>query len=376
MPKRKLRIGVLFGGRSAEHEVSLVSAASVMRALDKRKYEVVPIGITKDGRWITGRQAHQLLTTGATIPARLRALLAPEPQGRGLVPLTPNSKLGTRNLKLDVIFPVLHGTYGEDGTVQGLLELTGLAYVGAGVLGSAVGMDKIAQKMIFESVKLPTPKFVAFTISDWRRNKSRVISQCLTYAKLPCFVKPANLGSSVGISKAHNRAELMKAIQLACGYDRRIIVEQSIERAMEIECAVLGNDRPRASVAGQIISSNEFYDYAKYVDGRSKAVIPARLPQAVMAKVRQLALIAFKALDIAGMARVDFLVQPKGWKIYLNEVNTIPGFTSISMYPKLWTASGLPYAKLLDELIRLAIERASTKARLRTSYRPKSTWYR
>jgi len=373
MARRKLRVGVLFGGRSAEHEVSLVSAASVMSNLDRRKYEVVPIGIAKNGQWLVGARSLNLLKSGQTkIPPGLRAIVAPEPQERGLTPLTTAGSAQ----KLDVVFPVLHGTFGEDGTVQGLLELASIPYVGAGVLGSALGMDKIAQKLVFNSQGLPTPEFVYSTATDWQNNQAGFIRTCHKIG-LPLFVKPANLGSSVGISKVHTWRELRPAVKYAFRYDRRVIVERGIVKALEIECSVLGNDKPRASVPGQIISSNEFYDYdAKYVDGKSEAVIPAPLPKVVVRKVMDLSVRAFKALDLAGMARVDFLVQPSGWHVYLNEVNTIPGFTSISMYPKLWQASGLPYPKLLDELVRLAIERGHARARLQTSYRPKQAWYR
>ena len=374
--KRKIRVGVLFGGRSAEHEVSLVSGASVMKALDKKKYDVVPIGITKDGRWIIGPRVLTLLKSGANIPENLRALLPPEPSSRGLVPITQNQKSKIKNQKVDVIFPVLHGPFGEDGTVQGLLELTGIPYVGAGVLGSSLGMDKISQKKIFLTAGIPTPKFAYITSADFRRTGSRFLKRVQHDVGWPCFVKPSNMGSSVGITKVKNIKQLGTAIKIAMKYDRRIIVEQGIRDALEIECAVLGNDNPRASVPGQIISSNEFYDYdAKYVDGQSKAKIPAPLPKLVAEKVREYAVTAFKALDLAGMARVDFLVTKHG-NIYISEVNTIPGFTSISMYPKLWGATRLPYAKLLESLIELALERTEVKNKLSTSYQPKKQWHR
>lgn len=374
MKTKKLRVGVIFGGRSAEHEVSLVSAASVMANLDKRKYEVVPIGITKDGRWIAGQASHKLLTQGAPIPAHLRAVLPPEPQTKALVPFkSPKTALKS----LNCIIPVLHGTYGEDGTVQGLLELTGIPYVGSGVLGSAVGMDKILQKIIFQNAGIPTANFVYATSTEYQarpRTLEKLVDKQIGF---PCFVKPPNLGSSVGITKVHNKKELTPAIKLALSFDRKVIIERSVEHAWEIECAVLGNDTPNASIAGRIESSNEFYDYdAKYVDGKSQAVIPAKLPRAVMAQVKKYSVAAFKVLDLAGMARVDFLIQPKTWRIYINEVNTIPGFTSISMYPKLWEASGLNYPRLLDKLISLAISRARDKEKLKTAYRPREKWYR
>ena len=371
--KKKLRVGVLFGGRSAEHEVSLVSATSVIKNLDKSKYEVVPIGITKTGQWLVGQKSLALLKTGrVSAPPKLRAVVAPEPQAQGLTPLT--QKLSP--IKLDVIFPVLHGTLGEDGTVQGLLELADIPYVGAGVLGSALGMDKIAQKLVYQAHNLPTPDFIYTTQAEFKKSPRSFERLCLKKIKLPCFVKPANLGSSVGISKAHTKAELSRALALAFRYDNRVIVERSVEKALEIECAVLGNSHPQASIPGQIVSSNEFYDYdAKYVDGKSEAVIPAPLPPTVINILRQLSLEAFKVLDLAGLVRVDFLVKAKPWRIYLNEVNTIPGFTSISMYPKLWQASGLSYPKLIDKLIALALERSSTRRRLRTSYQPSAAWY-
>jgi len=374
MNMKKIKVGVLFGGRSAEHEVSIVSARSVMKALDKKKYQVIPIGITKQGQWVVRNKVVGLLESGTKIPPQLVQTLPADPTTKSLVNLKSYPKTST---KIDVIFPVLHGTYGEDGTVQGLLELAGIPYVGAGVLGSAVGMDKIVQKMIFNANKLPTPSCIHFTGHDWQYAKSKVVQDCKKILKYPVFVKPANLGSSVGISKAHNQLELINAINLALKYDRRIIVEKSIERALEIECAVLGNDNSKASIAGQIIASNEFYDYdAKYVDGKSQVIIPAPLPKIVMTKVQELAVKAFKVLDLAGMARVDFLVQKNPWRVYINEVNTIPGFTSISMYPKLWRASGVTYSRLLDILIKLAIQRHKEKNRLKTSYQLKKKWYK
>jgi len=359
MAKRKLRIGVLFGGRSAEHEVSLVSAESVIANLERKKYRVVPIGIGKDGRWLVGREALKLLKSAGKIPARLRQRILPEPV----------------NTWLDVAFPLVHGTFGEDGTLQGLLEMAGIPYVGAGVLGSAVGMDKITQKQIYEAVGIPTPKFDYLSAAEFAKAPLDILRR-LKKLRLPVFVKPANLGSSVGISRVKRGSELKDAIKLALKYDRRVIVEKSIEKSMEVEVAILGNDNPKASMPGQVVSSNEFYDYdAKYIDGKSKLVIPAPLPAAITKEVCELAVRAFKALDLAGMARVDFLVQRQPWRVYLNEVNTIPGFTSISMYPRLWAATGLPYAKLLDKLIDLARERFAQRKNLATTYKAKSKWY-
>ncbi len=375
--KKKIKVGVLFGGRSVEHEVSIVSARSVIKALDKKKYEVVPIGISKDGQWFAGQQVIKFLEDGESVPEKFKVTLKPEPQNREGAMLTSSSNVKAQMSKVDVIFPVLHGTFGEDGTVQGLLELAGIPYVGAGVLGSAVGMDKIVQKMIFNANKLPTPSCVYFTATSWRHSNTKVINDCQKTLSWPVFVKPANLGSSVGISKARGSKSLKKAIKHALKYDRRIIVEKGIEKALEIECAVLGNDNPHASVAGQIVPSGEFYDYdAKYVDGMSKSIIPAPISRQIMNRVRELAIKAFKVLDLSGMARVDFLVQKNPWRIYLNEVNTIPGFTSISMYPKLWQASGLSYPKLLDKLISLAKERFNDKIKLNNSYQPKKKWYK
>ncbi len=372
--QKKLRVGVLFGGRSGEHEVSLVSATSVMQALDKEKYEVVPIGITPEGRWISSERSLQLLKAKAGLEREPERFLAPEPSRQALMTLDGG---GGSSLPLDVVFPVMHGTYGEDGTVQGLLELANIPYVGAGVLGSAVGMDKIAQKQILEREGFPVARYVAFTSAEYERVPRGVLARLERHLRYPLFVKPANTGSSVGISKAHNRKELKAAIDAARQYDRRIIVEQGVVRAREIECAVLGNDAPIASVLGEIIPSNEFYDYeAKYVDGKSRALIPAPLPRALSSKIRTMAVRAFRAIDCAGMARVDFFLTRNSRRVTLNELNTIPGFTSISMYPKLWEATGVSYPELLDRLIGLALERHQTMGRLRRTYTPAKEWYR
>ena len=374
MMERKLRVGVIFGGRSGEHEVSLVSATSVITALDADKYEVVPIGITQEGRWLSSDKGLKLLKEKTGIEQAPECFLVPEPNRQALVAAGSGEM---HSPPIDVIFPLVHGTYGEDGTLQGLLELANIPYVGAGVLASAVGMDKIVQKQIFQQQKLPVARYIWFHSSVCREHPERVaaiVAKSLTY---PVFVKPANTGSSVGISKAHNRKELREALALAVEYDRKVIIEQGINDIREIECSVLGNDEPVASVPGEIVPSNEFYDYnAKYVDGKSEAIIPAKLPKRVSEEVRRIALQAYRALDIAGMARVDFLVVRKSNKIYLNEVNTIPGFTSISMYPKLWEASGLGYRDLLDRLIELALERHRAKNELRTVYNPDRDWYK
>jgi D-alanine-D-alanine ligase len=374
--KSKIKVGVIFGGRSAEHEVSLVSAASIINALDKKKYEVIPIGITSEGRWLSSADAVTLMKTGKRLDNQPEKILLPDPTVRKLVsPRTSGST--SENKSLDVIFPVLHGTFGEDGTIQGLLELANIPYVGAGVLGSAVGMDKVVTKQLCELANIPITPYVWFLSDLYQTKRTKIILTIEKQLGYPCFIKPANSGSSVGISKAHNRKELLPAIELAAGYDRKILVEKSIERAREIEVSVLGNDNPAASVPGEIISSNEFYDYdAKYVDGKSTASIPAQLPEAIRKKIQDIAVRGFKAIDCSGMARVDFLVTKRTNKIYLNEINTIPGFTSISMYPKLWEASGIPYPKLLDRLIELAIARHQQKERLKTTFTPKVDWYK
>jgi len=380
----------LFGGRSGEHEVSLLSAASVLNAIDKEKYEVVPIGITKDGRWLTAEHAENLLTGKLVLePRNLRAgdpqnteaaavlargeavVVPPEPVHRqtGLVPFqtdaSPMRRASDRAINVDVIFPVLHGTFGEDGTIQGLLELADIAYVGAGVLGSAAGMDKDIMKALFIAAGLPIVKHVTVLRSEWEKDPERV-AKLVGKLKYPVFVKPANLGSSVGISKAHNRKELGPAMEEAAKFDRKIVIEQGVggnkDKAREIECSVLGNDEPAASIPGEIVPVKEFYDYdAKYLDEGSQLIIPAKLTKSETKKVQELAVWAFKAVDCSGLARVDFLMDAKTRKIYLNEINTMPGFTAISMYPKLWAASGLEYSDLIDRLIQLGIERHADK---------------
>jgi D-alanine-D-alanine ligase len=368
----KLRVGVIFGGRSGEHEVSLVSASSVMNALDKEKYEVVPIGIAQTGRWVSSHQSMHVLKSKSGFEKEPERFLAPEPNRQALVSLN-----GESSSRLDVVFPVTHGTFGEDGTLQGLFELANIPYVGAGVLASAIGMDKIVQKQLHEQAGLPVVKYTWFLSTECQSKPKSVVTAVEKKLKYPVFVKPSNAGSSVGISKAHNRKELVDGLSLAAHYDRKVIVEQGVKNAREIECSVLGNDDPIASVPGEIIPSNEFYDYdAKYVDGKSTAVIPAQLPAKVVKEIQRLAVKAFTVLDGAGMARVDFFVTKKKNKIYLNEINTLPGFTSISMYPKLWEASGISYSELLDRLIALAIKRHSEKNSLQTTYEPAKDWYK
>jgi D-alanine-D-alanine ligase len=367
---RKLRIGILYGGRSAEHEVSLQSAKNVMAAIDPAKYEVIPIAITRNGRWRMGALPPGF-PSNHTIPGVPKEGVEVIPAGRPSAsgPLIPihgrGSHRGPRHV--DVIFPVLHGTFGEDGTVQGLLELAGIAYVGAGVLGSAVGMDKDVMKRLFRERGLPIVPYVALRRIDIQLNLRQVCLDVSKKFRYPVFVKPANLGSSVGVSKAANRKELEKALHLASEYDGKILVEKAI-RGREIECAVLGNEEPIASVPGEVIPGGEFYDYAaKYRDDTAQLVVPAPLKPVQVREVQELAIAAFQAIECSGMARVDFFLENKSGKILVNEINTIPGFTSISMYPRMWEASGLPYSQLIDRLIELAIKRHRDRFRTRYS---------
>ncbi len=367
----KVRVGVIFGGRSGEHEVSLISARSVIEAMDRGKYEVVPVGISKDGGWLACGDPILALSSGAAAGSRPAALLA-EPSRHGIIILeaepTRRALKAIQAGRLDVVFPVLHGPYGEDGTVQGLLELAGIPYVGAGVAASAVGMDKALFKDVMRAHGLPVVPDVVIKRKDWEQLRQQTVAQIESRLGYDVFVKPANLGSSVGISKAHNREELERALDEAARYDRKLLVEQAVN-AREIEVSVLGNDDPVASVAGEIVPGNEFYDYAaKYLDGTSQLLIPAPIPEVTAARVRQLAVEAYQAIDCAGMARADFLLDRQSGAVYISEVNTIPGFTPISMYPKLWEASGISYTELLDRLIQLALERHRDKSRSSTSY--------
>jgi D-alanine-D-alanine ligase len=362
--KKKIRLGILFGGRSGEHDVSLTSAASLINVLDPNKYEVVPIGISREGKWFVGSAAGQLLP--AVLKRGLPVTPSVDPRGPQMIPL--GSRPSDSVASVDVIFPVLHGTFGEDGTVQGLLELAGIPYVGAGVLGSAAGMDKDAMKRLFRDASLPVIEWMLVLRSQWEKNASVLTRRIRKEIGFPLFVKPANLGSSVGISKARNGKELDAAMALAASFDRKIIVERGID-AREIECAVLGNDQPEASVAGEVVPVNEFYDYeAKYVKEGSELIIPARLTRRQQKQVQEFAIRAFQAVDCAGMGRVDFLLDRQSGKVWVNEINTIPGFTPISMYPKLWEASGLPYPKLVDRLVGLALERHRERKRTRYTY--------
>jgi len=386
---KKLHIGVIYGGRSGEHEVSIASAAAVIKSLDRDRYEPVPIRIDKDGRWTiqdrppTSSSAAEVIEHGRVHAARsLRpvreAYLVPRPGEERILTIERgrDDDLSTKErqnayvtaLGLDVVFPVLHGPYGEDGTVQGLLELANVPYVGAGVLASAVGMDKVIMKRLFAERGLPIVAFIEVLRRQWNADQHRTIDAVGATLGYPVFVKPANLGSSVGISKVKAASDLGHAIDHAAEFDRKVIIEAAVPSAREIECAVLGNDEPDVSVPGEIIPSREFYDYeAKYIDEGSQSLIPAALTDTQTTEVRRLAIEAFKAIDAAGMARVDFLLSADTGALYVNEINTIPGFTTISMFSKLWAASGLEYPALLDRLVRLALDRHAEKQQVRTT---------
>ncbi len=360
---KRLRVGVIFGGRSGEHEVSLASAASVIRALDPEKYEAVPIGITKDGRWLVGSPAQKMLPE--VLRSGERVWLPPDPTSAALIPLTPSAE--RPSVAVDVVIPVLHGTFGEDGTVQGLLELTGLPYVGAGVLASAVGMDKDVQKRLFEQADIPIVPFIAVRRSEWEADRAKVIRAIKKKFRFPVFVKPATLGSSVGMTRVNKANELSGALDLAGEFALKILVERCVT-AREIEVSVLGNDDVRASIPGEILPHREFYDYAaKYLEEGTRLLIPAPLAKKQVRIIQEYAVRAFRAIDGTGMARCDFFLEKKTGKIFVNELNTIPGFTAISMYPKMWEASGLPYPKLIDKLIELAFELHREKARTKYS---------
>ncbi|MCL5411632.1 MAG: D-alanine--D-alanine ligase [Patescibacteria group bacterium] len=355
----KLKIALIFGGRSGEHEVSIMSASSLEKAIDREKYTVLPIYIQKSGKWMKGETIEELLA------------------GKGLpVLISPNQKEDTKltdfflfsRSNVDAVFPLLHGPYGEDGTIQGLLEMIALPYVGADVLGSALGMDKAVMKGSFADAGLKTVPNLAFLRKGWEKDPLSIVLEIEKKLKFPVFVKPANLGSSVGVTKVHANDELKEAINLACRYDRKFLVEQGIN-CREIKVSVLGNDRPRASVCGEVILLREFYDYeAKYKPGGSKLVIPADLPEDISNKIRSMALMAYKAIDCGGMGRVDFLLEKETNEIYINEINTIPGFTEMSMYPKLWQVEGMSYKELIDKLIELALERYRDKDKNLVSY--------
>jgi D-alanine-D-alanine ligase len=383
---RKLRVGVIYGGRSGEHEVSVASAASIIKHLDRARYEPLPIRIEKDGRWTiadrvpTAISAAEVIEHARSTVARVtrpgrETVLVAYPNEDSLLTIERRPSADTAEvdravvtgLGLDVVFPVLHGPYGEDGTVQGLLELANVPYVGPGVMASSVGMDKAVMKVLFAARRLPITPWISFTRREWEHGGADLREAAVAMG-LPLFVKPANLGSSVGISKVKAADALTPAVELALEFDRKVVIEAGVVDAREIECAVIGNDQPEASVAGEIVPGREFYDYqAKYLDDGSREIIPADLPPAQAADVRRLAVEAFRAIDAAGMSRVDFLLARSSGTLFVNEINTIPGFTTISMFPKLWEATGVSYSALVDRLIQLAIERHADKQTLRTS---------
>ncbi len=385
---KRLRIGVIYGGRSGEHEISIASAAAVVSNLDRDRYEAVPLYIDRDGRWTIADRA-PLAASAADVIGRARvdgtrsaaragreAYLVPYPNQENLIAIdrdrvsgveTGHDQATITGLSLDVVFPVLHGPYGEDGTIQGLLELANVPYVGAGVLASSAGMDKAVMKVLFRARGLPSVDYVVARSAAWAADPHPVCEAVATRLKYPVFVKPVNLGSSVGISKVKAEADLEAAMALAAQFDRRIIIEAAVPNTREIECSVIGNDQPQASIPGEILPSREFYDYeAKYLE-ESEVRVPAPLSPAQTDEVRRLAVEAFLAIEGSGMGRVDFLLDDKSGRLYVNEINTIPGFTTISMFPKLWMATGLSYSALLDRLIELALERHAAKQQLRTS---------
>lgn len=367
---KKLRVGLIFGGKSGEHEVSLASAQSVARAIDQDKYHIVLVGITKQGRWLAGENALKQLAAASSSP------LLKNSNGNGTVSSTHLVPHADRALDqssplaaIDVAFPLVHGPFGEDGTIQGLLELADIPYVGAGVAASAVGMDKALMKDIFRSHELPTPDYIVILRRNWQAKPEETIDRLESALGYPCFVKPANLGSSVGVSKAHSWDELTQALTNAARFDRKLIVERAID-AREIECSVLGNDEPIASLPGEVVPKHEFYDYAAKYDDRTgtELIVPAGLSPELTRSVQDLAIRAFRAVDCSGLARVDFLVERGTDQVFLNEINTIPGFTQVSMYPRMWEKSGLTYPALIDRLIQLALERHTDKKKNQTSY--------
>jgi D-alanine-D-alanine ligase len=372
---KKLRVGVIFGGRSGEHEVSIRSARAIVEAIDRKKFEVVPIGITKEGKWLAPAQSAQLLPAAVQplLPSKTHTVtgdvaLLGDPSRKGLISLDSETLTGE---KLDVVFPALHGTYGEDGTLQGLLEMADVPYVGCGVLASSCGMDKVAMKSLFVQAGLPICKYLWSLRSQWRNDPAKVLRKVVADIGLPCFVKPANLGSSVGVSRATDKKSLTEAIELAAQYDRKIIVEEELI-AREIECAVLGNDEPKASLPGEYVVFDEaarFLDYTeKYTNtGRVSFVVPAPLSKSMTTKIQRMAIRAFQSIDGAGLARVDFFLTRKGGELVINELNTMPGLTEVSGYPKMWAASGVPFGRLLESLIELAFERHREKSLTKTT---------
>ena len=363
---KKLKLGVLFGGQSAEHEVSLVSARSIFNAIDKSKYEISLIGITHQGQWLLAKDQQKALSCKTVDEQSLPAVSLDYCNAQRLVKKDSHGLIDDAITELDVIFPILHGPHGEDGTVQGLLELANIAYVGCGVAASALAMDKVLAKNAFKAAQIPQTDYMAVLLHQWQLKQSNVAETIEAKFVYPVFIKPANMGSSVGVSKAHDRGELIAAMKLAFEFDLKIIIEESAQGFKEVECGVLGNEYPKASIVGEIIPGKEFYDYeTKYVDDKSQLVIPANLPDKTTAKIQAYAIAAFHAIDGSGLARVDFFVSEDNETVYINEVNTMPGFTSISMYPKLWQASGIKYAQLIDELINLGLKKHQTKQSLK-----------
>jgi D-alanine-D-alanine ligase len=368
MTEKKLHVAVIFGGRSGEHEVSLMSARSVLSVLDPARYEVTQVGITREGTWLTGEDVLESFENNK-IQGLLPVHVSPDPSERGIYILEGLSGLKKWS-DVDVYFPVLHGTFGEDGTLQGLFEMADVAYVGAGVVGSSVGMDKGVFKDVMIANNIPVVDTMVVLRAEIETDMASVIKNAETIGDYPLFTKPANLGSSVGVTKCNNRSDLQEGLMEASAFDRRVLIQKGVKNVREIEVSVLGNDEPVASVCGEVLPSREFYSYeSKYIDGTSGLLIPAPLPEEISDCIREYAVRAYKAIDCAGMARVDFFVEKDTNKVYLNELNSIPGFTKISMYPKLWEASGLPYNKLVNRLIELALERKADRDRTSHTYR-------
>jgi D-alanine-D-alanine ligase len=364
---RKLRVAVLFGGRSGEHEVSLMSARSVLSVLDPNKYEVTPVGITHEGKWLTGDDVLDKFEN-SNFHELHQVTLSPDPSEMGIYVL--QEEMLQKLTDVDVFFPVLHGTFGEDGTIQGLFELAKVAYIGAGVVGSAVGMDKGVFKDVMVANHIPIVDTMVVLRSEIEKDLEAVIKKAEKLGDYPLFTKPANLGSSVGVTKCSNPSDLQEGLMEAASFDRRVLIQKGVKNVREIEVSVLGNEEPVASICGEVLPSREFYSYeSKYIDGTSGLVIPAPLPEETSECIREYAVRAYKAIDCAGMARVDFFVEKDTNRIYLNELNSLPGFTKISMYPKLWEASGLPYNKLVDRLIELALERKAERDHTSYTYR-------
>ncbi len=367
MMKKKLHVAVIFGGRSGEHEVSLMSARSVLSVLDPAKYDVTQIGITHEGKWLSGDDVVGKFES-RKVEGLEPVIISPDPSWRGIYVI--RNTYYVKFTDIDVFFPVLHGTFGEDGTIQGLFEMADAAYVGAGVTGSSVGMDKGVFKEVMRSIGVPTVPSIIALRSEIEKDMDGVIAKAEKVSAYPLFTKPANLGSSVGVTKCRTRSDLQEGLMEAALYDRRVLIERGVANAREIEVSVLGNDEPRASVPGEILPSREFYSYeSKYVDGTSGLLIPAPLPQETTARIQELAVRAYKAIDCSGMARVDFFLDKDSGEVYLNEINTIPGFTKISMYPKLWEASGMTYSELVDRLIELALQRKAERDRTLHTFR-------